>query len=317
MSVRWLSSEELAARTRRAVAAASAAARELGLHVAEARVLHDMFSVVVHLAPSPVVARVPLVLPPGLDASAQLARQRRELSVVGWLGDAGYPVVRPSPLVPREPVQHGGWSMTFWQLVEVDVGAPADSVAQAPLAVELHAALRGYPRELPFLSPLAGSVPASFARFEQSPELIAPADFARALEEWAVLAPLLESRESFAAAFPDASLQAIHGDAPTYNFIHTTSGLRYADFEDTTFGPVEWDLALLGPDAAAAYDRAATRAGVRRLDPSLLALMDRARMLQFVACLALVPELPQLAAGLAPSLAAWRALPLGGNASTG
>jgi phosphotransferase family enzyme len=310
MSVRPLSSEELAARTRRAVAAASAAGRALGLHVAEGRVLHDMFSVVVHLAPSPVVARVPVVLPPGLGPDAQVARQQRELSVVGWLGDAGYPVVRPSPLVPREPVQHDGWSMTFWQWVDVDLGAPADAVAQAPFAAELHAALRSYPRKLPFLSPFA-LVPACLDRFEQSPELIAVADLERAREEWAALAPLLGSSEKFAAAFPGASLQPIHGDAPTYNFIHTTSGLRYADFEDTTFGPVEWDIALLGPDVAAAYDRAASRSGVRPLDPEVLRLMDRARMLQLVGCLALVPELPLLAAGLAPSLAAWREVPLG------
>ncbi|PRC52950.1 phosphotransferase, partial [Mycobacterium sp. ITM-2017-0098] len=48
--------DELAERTRRAAEAAVAAGRELGLRVERAKVLHDVFSVVVHLEPEPVVA---------------------------------------------------------------------------------------------------------------------------------------------------------------------------------------------------------------------------------------------------------------------
>jgi hypothetical protein len=306
-----LSSEDLAARTRRAVTSASTAARELGLRVNDPKVLHDVFSVVVHLAPSSVVARVPLVLPPGLDLEAQGARQQRELAVVGWLADAGYPVVRPSPLLPRQPVQRDGYSMTFWEKVEVDATLAPDHLKDARFVPDLHAALAGYPRELPFLSQLFSSIPACLAALEQSPELIARADLARARQEWALLAPVLGSREAFQARFPNTSLQPIHGDSPAYNFIHTTSGLRYADFEDTISGPVEWDMALLGPAAAAAYDAAAARAGVRKLDRDVLRLMDGAAMLRMVACLALVPELPMLAAGLAPSLEEWRKSPVG------
>ncbi len=306
-----LSSEDLAARTRRAVASASTVARELGLRVNEAKVLHDVFSVVVHLAPSPVVARVPVVLPPGLDLAAQAARQQRELAVVGWLADADYPVVRPSPLVPREPVQRDGYSMTFWEKVEVDVTVAADYVANAPFAADLHAALGGYPRELPFLSHLFSGIPAALSQLEGSPELITRADLERARREWEQLAPVLGSREGFQARFPNATLQPIHGDAPAYNFIHTTSGLRYADFEDTSLGPVEWDMALLGPAAAAAYDGVAARAGVRKLDPHVARVMDSAGMLRMVACLALVPQLPMLAQGLAPALDEWRKSPPG------
>ncbi|MEU4345573.1 hypothetical protein AB0H00_30705 [Nocardia sp. NPDC023852] len=55
---------ELAARTSRALDAAVDAGRGLGLTVTNATVLHDVFSVVVHLAPSPVVVRVPTVVRP-------------------------------------------------------------------------------------------------------------------------------------------------------------------------------------------------------------------------------------------------------------
>lgn len=84
---------DLAARTNRAVAAAAAVGRDLGLTVTEPRVLYDFFSVVVHLAPAPVVVRVPAVLPRTVtaDPQAQAAQQRRELAVAGWLADRGHP----------------------------------------------------------------------------------------------------------------------------------------------------------------------------------------------------------------------------------
>jgi hypothetical protein len=308
-----LGPEAIAERTRRAVAAATAAGRELGLSVDAPKVIHDMFSVVVHLAPAPVVVRAPVVLPPGLAGPAQVARQQRELAAVGWLADQGHPVVRPSPLVPREPVVRDGFSMTLWELVEVDRSSQPDYMADAPFAADLHAGLRGYPGELPFLSPLVITVPPCLAFLERHPDLIDAADLERLRAEWRVLEPLLTSRARFAAVFPDASLQPIHGDAPSYNLIRTTSGILFADFEDVTLGPVEWDLALLGPAAADAYDARAARAGLRSLDRKLLQVMDTARMLQVVACLALVPELPLLATGLAPTIEQWRNLPFAGG----
>ena len=84
MALHRLDPQEIAARTARAVAAASALAAEHGLRVTEPRVLHEAFSVVIHLAPAPVVARVPVVLPRGFEREALLARQRRELEVV-WI----------------------------------------------------------------------------------------------------------------------------------------------------------------------------------------------------------------------------------------
>ena len=106
-----LSPEEIADRARRAVAAAAAAGRDLGLDVTAPRVLYDAFSVVVHLAPAPVVARVPTVLPRTIvaDPKAQATQQRRELAVAGWLAAQGHPVVPPSPLVPPEPVRRDAW----------------------------------------------------------------------------------------------------------------------------------------------------------------------------------------------------------------
>jgi Ser/Thr protein kinase RdoA (MazF antagonist) len=304
-----LSSPDLQARTERAVTAAIAAGRALGLSVDTGEVLHDAFSVVVRLDPAPVVARVQVVIPPELDAASQTARQRRELAAVSWLAERGHPVVRPSPLVAREPVRRDGFSMTFWERMDLDTTSPADYLADAPWAAVLHAALREYPAELRFLSPVRSVVRAGLAFLADNPGLVAAAQLERARLEWTVLEPVLTSRAAFSARFPQVSVQPIHGDAPSYNLMRTTAGLKFADFEDVTLGPVEWDLALFGTDAAERYDARARELGVRPLDRDVLRLMDSARMLQLVASLSLAPELPMLFDALTPMLEQWQAMP--------
>lgn len=110
----FLTQEQLARRTSAAVQAAVGAGRDLGLTVTEPRLLHDLFSVVVHLAPSPVVARIPTVLPESTSLESLAARQRAELDVTRWLEEQDVPVLPPSPLVPRRPVQRDGFSMTWF-----------------------------------------------------------------------------------------------------------------------------------------------------------------------------------------------------------
>ncbi|MEJ7733163.1 MAG: phosphotransferase [Polyangiaceae bacterium] len=294
----------------RAIEAATGAGRALGLEVGEPVVLHDGFSMVVHLAPSPVVVRVPRVLPAGLALAAQSARQAREIAVVQWLDEQGFPVVRPSALVPRTPVTRDGFSMTFWEKVEIDASAAPDFLANAARVVDLHAALRACPVALPFLSPLAISVPGGLAHLDANPTLIEPSDLAKANAEWRVLAPVMASAGAFRTRFPRARVQPIHGDAPAYNLVTTTTGIRHADFEDATLGTPEWDVAAFGPEVHAAYDAAAERSGLPPLDADVLRVMQSARSLQMVACLAIAPQYPGLAEAIAPMIAEWRGKPL-------
>ncbi len=310
-----LTTDELAARTERAVAAAAAAGRDLGLTVTDLRVLYDVFSVVVHLSPAPVVVRVPTVLPRTVaaDPDAQAAQQRCELAAAGWLAERGHPVVPLSPLVAREPVRRDGFSMTFWQFVEQVPDAAPDAGRGATVTAHLHAALREYPAELPFLVPLDASVPDGFEQLERRVDLLGAADLDRARREWAALEPLACSRTAFEAAFPGADVQPIHGDAPFYNIIVTPEGELCSDFEHVTLGPVEWDLVGAGPQGQAAYDTAAAELGLRPLDERLLRVMESARMLQVVAYLALVPQLPMLAESFRPFLDNWRTTPLAGG----
>ena len=108
-------------------------------------------------------------------------------------------------------------------------------------------------------------------------------------------------------------MQVIHGDAPAYNLIRTPRGPLFADFEDTTRGPVEWDLAGFGPDAASAYDAAAVPLGLPALDRDVLRVMEAARALQGVASLALTPQLPALPEWLRPWLDRWRSSAFAGG----
>jgi hypothetical protein len=299
--------------TENAVQAAAAAARNLGLTVTDPTVLYDAFSVVVHLKPSPVVARVPITLPDHLmEPEVAVRRQQRELNVAAWLAERGKPVAAPSPLVPLEPVRQDGFSMTFWQFVEQDKSAEIDYVDGTARAAELHAVLAEYPQELPWMTPLL-AVPSVLPDLEAVPGLLKQEDVDRARAEWDVLGPILTSRAEFEAVFPSATIQTIHGDAPSYNVIPTADGVLWSDFEDTTLGPIEWDMAGFGPDLGKVYDAAATGLGRPVLDQRVQRVMDTARVLQVMVCTPLVPRLPALGDGIRMFVGQWRDTPFAGG----
>lgn len=306
--------QQLAQRTSAAVEAAVGAGRELGLTVTDAKVLHDVFSVVVHLAPSPVVARVPTVLPGATDLESLAHRQRAELDVTRWLLEQSVPVIPPSALVPAEPVRREGFSMTFWQYVEEDRGKEPDYAANSEITADLHAALRGYPGELSYMSAADPQfVTDSLAQLENHPDLLPPADLDRARREWRILEPLVRSRAAFEEAFPGVDLQPVHGDCPPANVFAGVDGALHADFELVTLGPVEWDLAFLGPELEAAYDRGAERNGLRPLNKDVMGFVNALGMLRAVSTLALAPQLPVLVEYLKPSLEAWPTMPFAGG----
>ena len=304
-----LTPEQIAARTARAVGAATAAGREFGLAVENPRVLYDVFSVIVHLAPAPVVVRVPTVLPPSYAVAPenQAAQQRAELSVAGWLADRGHPVVAPSPLVPREPVRRQGFSMTFWQYVDEVPDAEPDVSRRFEMTARLHAALREYDGSgLGFWTPFNAYIPEGLAVLERRPDLLSATDLQRAQREWSLISPYLASRAALETAFPGVGVQTIHGDAPFHNMISTAEGLKWSDFELVTRGPVESDVTMAGPDGIAAYREAAARFGLRPLDERLLRVTEAAGLLAVVACLAMAPELPLLVEGVKPVVDQWR-----------
>ncbi|GHH96431.1 phosphotransferase [Streptomyces capillispiralis] len=311
----FLTPRQRADRTSAAVEAAVEAGRGLGLTITGPTVLHDVFSVVVHLAPSPVVARIPTVLSRPDDLAALARRQQDELDVTRWLADRNIPVIAPSPLVPREPVQHDGYSMTFWPFVEEARDREPDYVENAESVADLHAALRAYPgHRLEFLSAADPRFIAdSLVLLDRHPDLIGAAELDRARREWQVLEPLVRSRSAFETRFPGIDLQPIHGDSPPANIFNAVDGDLYADFELVALGPVEWDLAALGPEHEAAYNRGARRNGMRPLDKEVLAFVNAVGMLRVIAALTLVPQLPELMEYLGPAVDRWQTTPFAGG----
>ena len=265
-------------------AAAVKVAASLGVPATDPVILANGANVIVHLNPAPVVAKVaastPAVRP---DNAAWL---QRELDVVRFLAGRGVPVMTPSPEVPPV-VHHGdGQVMSFWRYLSPVPGRAGEGTIGSMLR-DLHAELRGYPAQLPFLAPL-GDIPAFLAR----PQTRLTAGQAAALA--AAHARLT------AHLAPD---QSLHGDAGAGNLMATGAGWVWHDFEDTCTGPVAWDLAastasprLDGPRILAAYGE----------NPAQLEVCQQLRKLHLTVWYNLYAErLPDLAPRAAELLALW------------
>lgn len=278
---RFLSREDRAAVTARAVAAAKTVAESYGLKVEDPEVLADAYAVRVHLRPAPVVARV--------STFTALLREpietwlARELSVVGFLAARGAPVVPPSDALPPGPHQHDGLHISFWRYVQPVSDSPPAPEVTGKMLSELHDVMREYPGELPLLAPPFNDIPRGLARLERIGNVLPAEDLAMLKERADHLLPRLQRLTD--------PLQPLHGDAHGNNLIPTRQGLLWNDFEDTCLGPIAWDvssLAFADSDAAAAYPNAP--------DPATLELYRQVRLLHGVVWVfALLPEFSEWA----------------------
>ena len=254
-------------RSQRAVAAALALARENGLRVGEPFVLADLFSLMVHLRPAPVVARVATYMPKLRTPIVDWLD--REIAVTTYLSEMGAPVVAPSRELPPGPHEHDGFWISFWTHVEPDPDRTPTTADCSAMLVDLHAGLQSYSGELPMLC--ADDIPRGLALLDKTGDdtlVKADADLLRAAAER--LRPLWET--------PGGELQPLHGDAHPGNLIATReSGLVWIDFEDVCLGPIEWDLAtIMDPGVVAEHHRP---------DPEVLAHCTELRALQVALCL--------------------------------
>jgi Phosphotransferase enzyme family len=230
-----------------AVDAAVAVASAHGVRCERPVVLRGAWHVLVHLWPSPVVARVTSGAP-GVDP----ADVERELLVARHAARAGAPVVQPSDLLPPGPHRHDGHTLVFWRYL-VRAGQ-LDAAAAGRGLRAIHDSLADYDGELPRAG-RAEEVRAMLAPF-------APSDDVELLCE-------LSSRE-----LPEG--QALHGDAHHFNCIQTSAGPIWHDLETACRGPREYDLAALLLDDRSGDPQPEARTAVSAYGPYDEDLLEQA-----------------------------------------
>ena len=207
----------------RALRAARGVADAYDLPCEDAVVLAGGSNVLVHLKPTPVVARV-------MTATAVLHDDlegwlTREVAVGQFLGERGL-AVAPTRLAPPGPHQRDGLWMTLWDYVPHDSTFPSAGELGHSLR-QLHAALADFGGDLEPLMGIQGWL-------------------GRLLDDLQDDSLRAELDELTPRVF-DSSLpaQPLHGDASVTNVLRTDNELLWNDLEDVCAGPVEWDVAGL------------------------------------------------------------------------
>ncbi len=225
-----------AAEARRAVAAAMSTASDLDLAVDDAIVLNDSNRLVIRLTPCNIVARVtPMTHFASVEAEVELVRR---------LAQMDSPVAVLDPRVEPRVFVHDGFKITMWAYYEPVPSRmipPAD-YAQA-LAV-LHAGLRRIEVATPHFMDRVAATQRDVASREVTPDLADP-DRALLSNTLRDLGRSIVNRR--------AREQLLHGEPHSVNILNTKNGPLFIDFENTTHGPVEYDLAWVPDEVSQRY----------------------------------------------------------------
>lgn len=218
----------------RALRAARSVADTYDLPCKDAVVLAGGSNVLVHLKPTPVVARV-------MTATAVLHDDPeswlgREVTVGAFLAKRGL-AVSPARLLPPGPHQHDGLWMTVWDHVRQDSRGTSPRAGELGHSLRrLHAALAEFAGEL---EPLLGMRD----WLKHLADELQPAPWLSSIDIESLRAGLQELTPLVFDSSQPA--QALHGDAGIGNLLRTDTGLLWNDLEDVCTGPVAWDVAGL------------------------------------------------------------------------
>lgn len=209
------------------MAAIRQTAKERGLPVDDTRILRDSTNVLVHLAPAPVVARVPLTF----TRLRPKAWFEQEVGLARFLAEAGAPVAPPSEVVDPGPAEHDRLLVTFWSHVDHDSARFEPEAAGRSLR-DLHSALANYDEPLP-----------AYDRLDELDRALRsfPPSSVVSEEE---LAALRAAHERLASPAPDGR-RPLHGDSHFNNVLWSPEGPLWTDLENACAGPIEYDLACL------------------------------------------------------------------------
>ncbi|MEV8322209.1 aminoglycoside phosphotransferase family protein [Kitasatospora sp. NPDC056731] len=179
----------------------------------------------------------------------------REIAVARWLHENGMPVVRPVEELAEPIVCVDGHPVTFWY--ELPLHRPGTGVDMAPLLRRLH--------ELPVPGHINLGVLDPLVRIAER------IDEAVTLEpqqrDW-LQGHLADLQAAWDEIPAEASHRVIHGDAWGGNTAVAKTTTYLLDFERTSVGPPEWDLATIatgftsfGSVTAKQYDAICTAYG--------------------------------------------------------
>ena len=237
--------------------AAQEIAQRHGIAAEQAQVLHDATNVVVHLAPSPVVAKI-CRASFGDHGWRKLAT---ELEIARHLIRAGAPVVGPSRELPAGPHLHGDFAMTFWRHQDHDPAALATSRGAGHALEQVHEALDSYPETFPSFLDRQVRRTAKILFGESVPSPLPTSDRSFLRSQYLSITSELHDRKLMC--------RTLHGDPHRGNVLVSKAGYLLIDFESVCSGPLEWDLsALPGLGAGAFY-----------VDEDLLSILRRLRSL--------------------------------------
>lgn len=219
---------------RRAVEAAKLTARELGLQVNDAVVVHNSERIAVRLIPCDVLVRIGLqVSEDGFEFEAEVARR---------LAETGNPVGELEPRAGSRVYVRDAFALTLWTYYD-QVGniAPTD---YASALIRLHSGLRQIDMAAPHVNDRVATWVEEVNDPEQTPELpgsereFLSNTFSRVrntIDRWAPVNQLL------------------HGEPHPGNLLSTSRGPLFIDFHTCQRGPLEYDIAYIPEEAAAHY----------------------------------------------------------------
>lgn len=228
----------------------------LGLDVDEPKLLRAGANTVVHLAPSPVVARV-ATLTADMRNDGAGAYLRREREICRALVDRGLRVIPPTDLIDPGPHRIGGRAfllLAYQRLEPVDLDDPDHAGAAGRALVEIVRALADLPSEIG-----VGDEGHPWAEIDTLCRTVA------GLLDPAAMAAIDEVLSELRATEPDDPWQLVHGDAHKGNVALDPQGeIVWFDFEDANRRPLAWDLASLCRAWPMAGDEACRLLGVDR-----------------------------------------------------
>jgi hypothetical protein len=207
---------------------------EHGLDASRLEAWKDGSNLLVRPVPAPVILRVATFT--GRVRGDPMPWLAREVALVSWLATRGAPVMAPAMVMPPGPFFVDGWGMAAWTFEEHEPGVVPGAAASLAALDELHAAMAGYPGELPVLGPATSDLDLALAFAVR--EAIVDADTAAAMlaRRDALVTELLEA---------DPVVVPQHGDAFPRNTVVTARGVVWIDLEDACRGSATWDLAVL------------------------------------------------------------------------